>query len=622
MLSHLEHLLATITAQSQTSLTAYEILNQADKIYLLETLNDTKADYPKDKTIVDLFEDQVKLTPEHIAIKFRDRELTYRELNEQSNQLAHYLINNYSIEPDDLVGIELERSEWMVIGILGIIKSGGAYVPIDPDYPEGRKKSIINQISSKIKIDQDFLDEFILVKSLNSSLNPNVNINSSSLVYCMFTSGSTGIPKGVLIEHKMLVNSTIARSIVYKDIQKKGLMLYSFSFDSSVNLTFRLLTSGGSLFIYGSQGLDLAELSGIIQKESIDTLTIPPSVYETLLSYEGLTSLKCVIVAGEECKPKVLAKHFETLFETKLYNEYGPTECVVWSTYKLFEFASDHVTIGQPVPSYRIVLLESNGSHMVPYGSIGEICIGGDSVGRGYLNDALLTSEKFIENPYRPGERLYRTGDLGRWNSEFELEYLGRIDNQVKIRGYRVELKEIEHAILQFGNIEAAIVVFSKNQSGDGSLVAYIKSEMAIDGLLGKLKQELPEYMLPDFIIRIEEVPLTTNLKVDYKKLPVPEDKKEREIIAPRNRQEEVICEIWREVLGFSQGEISITDHFFQLGGNSIKAIKLLAMIYKKLGGKIEISFLFEQGTIESIAKYLNDQNRRTIDSGYKEVEI
>jgi acyl-coenzyme A synthetase/AMP-(fatty) acid ligase/acyl carrier protein len=441
-------------------------------------------------------------------------------------------------------------------------------------------------------------------------------------VYCMFTSGSTGNPKGVLIEHRMLVNSTLARTSVYKDTQKKGLMLYSFSFDSSVNLTFRLLSTGGSLFIYESNQLDLAELSEIIQKEKIDTLTIPPSVYDTLLDYYGLSSLRCVIVAGEECKPKVLGNHFRCLPETKLYNEYGPTECVVWCTYKLFESPTDKITIGNPVPSYMIYLLEVNGDRLVPYGCIGEICIGGVSVGRGYLNDEDLTRKKFIDNPYKPGEKLYRTGDLGRWNSDFELEYLGRIDYQVKIRGYRVELKEIEHTILQFENIEEAVVVFSKNQFEDGRLIAYVKSHTEDNGLIGELKKKLPDYMVPDHIVWIKEIPLTPHLKVDYNKLPNPENSFDKEIITPRNKIEEEVYEIWKEALGFSGGDISVTDHFFQLGGNSIRAIRLLALIYKKFGVKIEISFLFDQGTIESIAKYLDNQNRLLIDSGYSEIEI
>jgi len=622
MIIHLEKLLNTISEQTQTSLTNYELLAQEEKIYLLDTLNDTKADYPKDKTIVDLFEEQVEKTPDHIAIKFKETELTYRELNEKSNQLAHYLITNYRIQPDDLIGIELERSEWMVIGILAIIKSGGAYVPIDVNYPEQRKKNIYNQISSSLSLNKELLDSFLKVSSCYVSTPPDINIKLDSLVYCMFTSGSTGNPKGVLIEHRMLVNSTLARTSVYKDTQKKGLMLYSFSFDSSVNLTFRLLTTGGSLFIYESNQLDLAELSEIIQKEKIDTLTIPPSVYDTLLGYQGLSSLKCVIVAGEECKQKVLESHFRCLPETKLYNEYGPTECVVWCTYKLFESPTYKVTIGNPVPSYMINLLEVNGDKLVPYGCVGEICVGGVSVGRGYLNDEDLTREKFIDNPYKPGERLYRTGDLGRWNSNFELEYLGRIDNQVKIRGYRVELKEIEQTITQFENNEDAVVVFSKNQFEDGLLIAYVKSHIEDNGLIGELKKKLPDYMVPDHIVWIKEIPLTPHLKVDYKKLPNLASSFDKEIIKPRNKIEEEIYEIWEEVLGFNGGDISITDHFFQLGGNSIRAIRLLALVYKKFGVKIEISFLFEQGTIESIAQYLDDQNRLLIDYGYSEIEI
>jgi bacitracin synthase 3 len=510
----------------------------------------------------------------------------------------------------------------MIIGILAILKSGGAYVPIDPNYPEKRKNSIYKQISARLTINQDILDEFLMVRSLYSSKNQCININSDSLVYCMFTSGSTGNPKGVLIEHKMLVNSTLSRNSVYKDMQKKGILLYSFSFDSSVNLTFRLLTSGGCLVIYNANQLDLADLSDSIRKDQIDTLTIPPNIYDSLLSYEGMSSLKCVIVAGEECKSKVLKKHFECLPQAKLYNEYGPTECVVWCTYKLFEHPTDKVTIGKPVPSYKIYLLEVNSDKLVPFGSIGEICVGGISVGRGYLDDEKLSREKFIDNPYKPGERLYRTGDLGRWDSKFELEYLGRIDNQVKIRGYRVELKEIENAILEYENNDEVVVVFNKNQFEDGRLIAYVKSQNNNLDLLNELRKKLPDYMVPDNIVWMKDMPLTPHLKIDYKNLPHPEENLNKQIILPRNKIEEEIYQIWKVVLGNNSEIISVTDYFFSLGGNSIRAIKLLALIYKKFGQKIEISFLFEKGTIESIAQYINDKHRFLINSGYQEIKF
>ena len=622
ILNHFLHLLESIQVNKYSKIKYIDILSTKEINELIQIFDTKIFNYSADRTIVDMFEEQVEKTPDSIAIKLKGKKLTYKSLNEKVNQLAHYLIKNYNIQPDELVGIELERNEWMVIGILAIIKSGGAYVPMDINYPEQRKKNIYNQISGKLLLNQDLLDEFLMVRSLYPSTNPDLTISSDSLVYCMFTSGSTGNPKGVLIEHEMLVNSTLSRTPVYKNIQHKGLMLYSFSFDSSVNLTFRLLTIGGSLFIYESNQLDIAELSDIIQNEGIDTLTIPPTVYDSLLSYEGLSQLKCVIVAGEECKPKVLTKHFECLPETKLYNEYGPTECVVWCTYKLFEHPNDKVTIGKPVPSYKIYLLEVNGDKLVPYGSIGEICVGGISVGRGYLNDQELTREKFIKNPYKSDERLYRTGDLGRWNSELELEYLGRIDNQVKIRGYRVELKEIEHAILESENNEEAVVVFNKKQFEDGRLIAYVRSEIEDHGLLIKLKKKLPDYMIPDYVVWLKEIPLNAHLKVDYKKLPNWEGDFAKKNISPRNKLEEEIYEIWREALGISYVSISITDHFFQVGGNSIRAIRLLALIYKKFGVKIEISFLFEQGTVESIAQYLDNQNRLLIDSGYSEIEI
>ena len=449
-----KQLLGEIAKSTQTSITEYDILTKEEKTYLLDTLNDTKADYPKDKTIVDLFEAQVNLTPENRALKFKDKELTYKELNEQSNQLAHYLIKNYNIQPDELVGIELERSEWMVIGILAIIKSGGAYVPIDPEYPEQRKSFIKEDANLKLIINEQELEKFREENNNNKYpiTNPNTQLSPNNLMYVIYTSGSTGNPKGCMLEHGGLVNrlSTIWNTLDFGN-DERILQSTTFTFDVSLSeLIMPLLKGASTILIDKNTLLNPKELVALINKERITSIHAVPGLLDLLIDDNvyrkgNFKDLRRAVSAGEPLSESLL-QDWHHKIGIRLFNYYGPTETSIYVLgYKTDSFDKS-VHIGKPLPNTQTYLLDSN-HNLVPYGSIGEICIGGVGLARGYLNRPELTKEKFITNPYNPSERLYRTGDLGRWREDGNLEYLGRMDDQVKIRGYRIELGEIEQAL-------------------------------------------------------------------------------------------------------------------------------------------------------------------------------
>jgi amino acid adenylation domain-containing protein/non-ribosomal peptide synthase protein (TIGR01720 family) len=630
MLSHLEQLLETISTQTQTAITAYDILTQEEKTYLLETLNDTKADYPKDKTIVDLFEEQVKHTPENTALKFKDKELSYRELNEQANQLAHYLIQNYTIQPDELIGIELERSEWMVIGILAIIKSGGAYVPIDPEYPKQRKSFIKEDANLKLIINEQELQKF---KEANKnkeypSTNPNIKLSPNNLMYVIYTSGSTGNPKGCMLEHGGLVNrlTTIWHTLNFGN-DERILQSTTFTFDVSLSeLIMPLLKGASSILIDKNTLLNPKELVALIHKERVTSIHAVPGLLDLLIDDNyfingNYKELRRAVSAGEPLSESLL-QDWHNKTGISLFNYYGPTETSIYVLGYQTDSSDNSVHIGKPLPNTQAYLLD-NTHHLVPFGSIGEICIGGVGLARGYLNREDLTKEKFITNPYNPSERLYRTGDLGRWREDGNLEYLGRIDDQVKIRGYRIELGEIEQAISSHkASGQAVVIARAINNATDKELIAYTTGEATAEELKSYLKERLPSYMVPNYYVKLESIPLTSNGKVDRKALPDPEGTgmQQATYIAPTTETEKQLVEIWSEVLRAKEEEIGLESDFFALGGDSIKAIQIVARL-RNAGYELKISDVMGSSRLQDMATKLKPLSRK-IDQGAVEGEV
>jgi amino acid adenylation domain-containing protein/non-ribosomal peptide synthase protein (TIGR01720 family) len=623
-------LLEEITKDTSLPIINYDILTQEEKTYLLETLNNTATDYPKDKTIVDLFEEQVAKTPDNIAIKFKDTELTYRELNEKSNQLAHYLITNYDIQPDDLIGIELDRSEWMVIGILAIIKSGGAYIPIDPEYPEQRKVFIQEDASLKLTINEEELNKFREEnkKQVYSIINPATNLCPNNLMYVIYTSGSTGNPKGCMLEHRGLVNRLAWMQKSYALTEQDCILQKTtFTFDVSVWELIWWSLQGSSVSILEAGGEKQPEkIVSTIEKTNVTAMHFVPSMLGVFLEYlstsadsiSKLQSLNQVYTSGEALQPEQVKRFKELLPDVKLMNLYGPTEASIDVSYYACDtfdtFDEEAVPIGKPIDNTSLHVLDSTYS-LVPYGSIGEICIGGVGLARGYLNREELTKEKFITNPYHPEERLYRTGDLGRWREDGNMEYLGRMDDQVKIRGYRIELGEIEQALTTHPQSGQAVVIARAiHNTSDKELIAYTTGEVTAEELKSYLKERLPSYMVPNYYVKLEGIPLTSNGKVDRKGLPNPEGTglKQVEYVAPSKDTETKLVKLWSEVLGVEEATLSIKADFFDLGGHSIKAMKLMIMLSKKFGLKSDISFIFANPCMEQMANTIESLNKQT----------
>lgn len=624
MVSHYITLLESLHSNPHQSVGLLNIIPSEEKTLLLETLNATEAEYPHDKTIVDLFEEQVNKNPEAVAMMFRDKKLSYKELNDWSNQFAHYLIEKYNIQPDDLVGIELGRSERMVMGILGIIKSGGAYVPIDPEYPEQRKEFIKEDAKLKVLIDQVELEaiEKATKKGNYPNTNPRAPISPENLIYVIYTSGSTGKPKGCMLEHRGLVNRLAWMQKSYPLTEKDCILQKTtFTFDVSVWELIWWSLQGASVSMLEPGGEKQPEkIVSTIEASQVTVLHFVPSMLEVFLEYLSsstedilkLRSLKQVYTSGEALKAEQVRRFKELLPDVSLMNLYGPTEASIDVSYYACDTAVEQsIPIGKPIDNTALYVL--NPSHqLVPFGTVGEICIGGVGLARGYLNRDELTREKFIENPYRPKERLYRTGDLGRWRGDGNLEYLGRMDDQVKIRGYRIELGEIESVLLLHPNVKQAVVMARENGLGDKRLVGYVICDGNFDkeSVSAFLRSKLPEYMVPALWLQLEKLPLTFSGKTDRKALPDVgiSDMVTSGYTEPRNDLEKQLAAIWQRILGMDR--VGIHDDFFGLGGHSLLVMRTVSTIRKELNSEISILDLFSAPTVAQLAQKLIFRDR------------
>ncbi|MCL6261367.1 amino acid adenylation domain-containing protein [Aquiflexum sp. TKW24L] len=625
--THYIHLLKSILENPSLNLDHLNIIPTEEKTLLLETLNATDAEYPHDKTIVDLFEEQVNKTPDAVALMFKDYKLSYKELNECSNQFAHYLIERYNIQPDDLVGIELERSEWMVIGILAIIKSGAAYVPIDPEFPQERKDFIKEDAKLKIVINQVELEGFrSAIKEGNyPNTNPVTRISPENLMYVIYTSGSTGKPKGCMLEHRGLVNRLAWMQKSYALTEKDCILQKTtFTFDVSVWELIWWSLQGACVSMLEPGGEKQPEkIVSTIEASQVTVLHFVPSMLEAFLEFlsssteniSKLSSLKQVYTSGEALKAEQVKRFKELLPDVSLMNLYGPTEASIDVSYYACETAEElNIPIGKPIDNTALYLLNPT-HHLVPYGTVGEICIGGVGLARGYLNREELTREKFIENPYRPEERLYRTGDLGRWRGDGNLEYLGRLDDQVKIRGYRIELGEIESVLLLHPSVKQAVVMAKENGQGDKRLVGYVICDGTFDkgSVSAFLRSKLPEYMVPALWVGLEKLPLTHSGKTDRKALPDVGigDMVTSGYTEPRNDLEKQIAAIWQRILGLDR--IGIHDDFFALGGHSLLAVKVMSALEKEIGSKLTINLIFKYSSISELANAIENINQNQV---------
>ncbi|MBX4267613.1 amino acid adenylation domain-containing protein, partial [Clostridium estertheticum] len=536
---HIEQIIKEVVDNPEIKLSEIEMLSEEEKKKLLVDFNDTKAEYPKDKTIHELFEEQVEKTPDSIAVVFEEKKLTYRELNEKANSLAR-ILREKGVEPDTIVAIMVERSLEMIIGIMGILKAGGAYLPINPEYPEERISFMLEDSKATVLlVDKKYcvIENKQLIKMIDlsnkeifvgSELNlENINFKNN-MAYIIYTSGTTGKPKGVIVNHESILNTLCWRKKIYNySINDTTLQIPSFSFDSSVEDVFTPLISGAKLLLIREElRLNFNEFKNTIKNNKVTNFLAVPSYYNNLLDAidDELENLRFITVAGEGFNENLIKKHFEKLPQVRLFNEYGPTENSVCSTLCELKSGDKKVLVGKPISNNEAYIL-SNGNKLLPIGVAGELCIAGEGLARGYLNRPELTKEKFVANPFEPGEKMYRTGDLARWLPDGNIEYIGRIDHQVKIRGYRIELGEIENQLLKQENIKEAVVVDREDKQGNKYLCAYIACDkkMTIPQLRASLSKELPDYMVPAYFMKIEKMPLTPNGKTDRKALPEPD---------------------------------------------------------------------------------------------------
>jgi amino acid adenylation domain-containing protein/non-ribosomal peptide synthase protein (TIGR01720 family) len=632
MTLHFLTLLEAIVGNPQERISQLPILTASEQQQLLVEWNDTGIDYPQDKCIHHLFEQQVELTPDAVAVVFENQQLTYHELNNRANQLAHYL-QSLGVKPDVLVGICVERSLEMVVGLLAILKAGGAYVPLDPEYPSDRLTFMLDDTQVGVLLTQErlldkppatpakvvFLDEICSHISQNNQDNPVSEVTASHLANVIYTSGSTGKPKGVMVEHSGLCNLAQAQIQTFGvHCDSRVLQFASFSFDACISEILMALGSGARLYL-GTKDALMPGMSLIdrFRDDGITHITLAPSAL-AVLPKEKLSTLQTIIVAGEACSLELMRQWSK---DRNFFNAYGPTEASVCATIAKCTPEDDKVTIGRPISNTQIYILDQN-QKPVPVGVAGELHIGGGGLARGYLNQPELTQEKFILNPFsgsKGEERLYKTGDLARYLPDGNIEYLGRIDNQVKIRGFRIELGEIEAALSQHEDVQVCCVIAREDIPGDKRLVAYIVPQPEITPtfsiLRSFLKEKLPDHMIPSAIAILESLPLSPNGKIDRRALPAPEARTgiENDIVQPRTPIEEKLAEIWAQVLTVEQ--IGIHDNFFELGGDSILSIQIISRA-KIADIKLTVKQLFANPTIAQLATVAATTKARSIEQG------
>ncbi|PWN65579.1 non-ribosomal peptide synthetase family protein [Chryseobacterium viscerum] len=621
----------TISSLENLSIGAAVLLSAEDREKLLNGFNKTGWDYHHEETLESLFRKQAMLHPDKLAVIYEDREITYRELDRRSNQVANTLLSQ-GIKEGKYVPIWLDRSLEWIVAVLGVIKTGAAYVPIDPAYPVKRVEYILSDTASDIIITnqnlQGLLSEKEKVKVFDLSsmdhLNnlpseyPETNIHQNDLAYTIYTSGSTGKPKGVMVSHQAIQHLvTWHNHHFHVDHSSKLTLVAGLAFDISVWETWSALTSGATLFIAGDEDrTDTHALVDYYRRNQITHGFVPsvlaPSVVNCTRNYNDL-KLKYLFTGGEKLKPVLTSE-----LSYELVDYYGPTECTVYATFKKVKDTNGKYisSIGKPIANAKAYIVNEN-MELLPLGAVGELCIGGNLLAKGYLNNEELTNSKFITNPFNETEKLYRTGDLAKWQPDGNIEFLGRIDNQVKIRGFRVELGEIERTLVQQDDIMEAIVISKETEGSTQFLIAFIvlkpEAEKDIASVRNTLKEELPGYMIPAQIIFIDKFPVTANGKTDTQSLRDLADKEAKERISfepPTNETERIIVDVWASAL--ERPVINITDHFFDIGGNSLLVATVAVTLQRKLDVKVYLRDIYQYPVLQQLSEVLIERARET----------
>jgi amino acid adenylation domain-containing protein len=611
------------------------LLTRTERRRILHEWNETKRAFPPDTYVHELFEREAARAPERIALIFDGQQFSYAELNQKANRLAHHL-RGLGVGPEHTVAICLRRSVEMLVGILGVLKAGGAYAPLDPSAPHERLNFMLADTEAAIVLTQQSLAHLfparqgLAVLSLDADWpgveesgasvdNPARTVAPDNLAYVLYTSGSTGKPKGVMVSHRNLANSILAQLASLREPVESTLLLMSYFFDGSLFNIFCPLCQGGTLVVpRDGEQADPSAVMRLIVENSIRHIFTVPSFYSLLLEQaapEQLKSVSVVHVGGETCTPQLVNRHRKLLPQAVFFNEYGPTETTIWCTQYLCppHVNKTFVPVGRPTSNAEVYLLDER-LEPVPVGVPGQIYVGGEGVARGYLKHSDLTAAMFIPHPFsdEPGQRLYRTGDLARFEPDGQIVFIERIDEQVKLRGYRIELGEIEAELNEHDAVLHAVLHVREDAPGDRRLVAYLVADPertpTTQELREHLKSRLPDYMIPSAFVMLDALPLTRNGKLDRQALPSPEDTRvglSEDYVAPRTKLERSLAGVWQEILGVER--VGLRDNFFDLGGDSLRAALLINRLTEWLGDFVYVVALFEAPTVAALSAYLTE---------------
>ena len=636
MLKHFAVLLDAAVTDPSASLSALPLLTDEERHQLLFEWNETRRDFPRDRCVHELFEEQAARAPEAVALVCGGERLTYAELNARANRLAHHL-RACGVGTETRVGILLERSVEMAVALLAILKAGGGYVAFDPSYPAERLRYMLedsgvtllltqqNVMPNDFQVRPIFLDVERDAIAERDTQNVQSGADPSNIVYLVYTSGSTGRPKGIVIEHRSLVNAAYGFINNHRMTERDRLLQFaSLSFDVAAEEFFSAWLSGGCIVMRPEAVMSYADFVSLLQREEVTIVNLPASFWLewlTAMNDKGLeipSTLRRVIVGNEKTLEETLAKWQRTVGQqVEWCNAYGPSETTITvSNYEPATTSSAReeksvVPIGRPSLNAELYVLDP-AQQLVPTGVAGELYIGGAGLARGYHNQPAQTAERFIPHPYsqNAGERLYRTGDLARYRADGNIEFLGRVDEQVKIRGFRIEVGEVEAVLAQHAGVRESVVVAREDDRGSTRLVAYVvanNGDLQTAELRNYMEQRLPEYMLPSAIVRLEVFPLTPNGKLDRKALPAPDGagcEADGPYVAPRSELERLIADVWREVLGVER--VGVRDNFFNLGGHSLLLIRVNNRLREALQMELPVVELFKYPTVSALAEHLS----------------
>ncbi|MCY7817463.1 lichenysin non-ribosomal peptide synthetase LicA, partial [Bacillus haynesii] len=623
MLKAYLNLLEDMTADPLRRIGEYSLLTEEETNRQLVAFNPATSDYPREKTIVQLFEEQAAERGGHPALQFEDKVWSYDELNRKANQLARRL-RERGVQGGTTAAILTARSAEMVIGILAVLKAGGAYVPIDPDHPEKRVQHFFKDSGAAVLLTQKamkplavaaefggdilFLEDEHLYMGDTSDLR--LPISPEAMANLTYTSGTTGTPKGNMVSHRNILRTV--KNANYLEVMESDIVLSisNYVFDAFMFDVFGSLLNGAKLVIAPKDTiLDMSRLAHVLEKEKVTVLMITTALFNLLTDMrpDSLKGLRRVLFGGERASVDHVRKALKTVGKGRLLHMYGPSESTVFTTYHPVNEVPDDaqaIPIGKPVSNTEVLILDSFGN-VQPAGVAGELCVSGEGLVRGYFNRPELTAEKFTAHPFKTGEKIYRTGDMARWLADGCLEFIGRIDHQVKIRGQRIELGEIEHHLLTHDMVQEAAVLAVDSGAGDQMICAYFTAdqELSSEELRRHAAEGLPGYMIPSVFMQLDELPLTGNGKVDRRALPEPDiaQAAQKEYTAPRSSTEAQLADLWQEVLNVPK--IGVHDNFFELGGHSLLGMTLIARIQQEMNVDLQLKDLFQAPTIESLAQ-------------------